>query len=72
MRKIATVITAVTLLALGSAMAQAQGLQAHALAKAAQNFTPVQNAACQGPGRWCGPGYVRQCGPYRCWCRPCF
>lgn len=35
------------------------------------NFTPIEKAACQGWGRWCGPGYVRACGPYRCWCRPC-
>ncbi|MEK4035481.1 hypothetical protein WOC76_06160 [Methylocystis sp. IM3] len=37
----------------------------------ARNFTPIEEAACQGWGRWCPPGYVRACGPYRCWCRPC-
>lgn len=36
-----------------------------------QNYTPIETAACQGWGRWCPPGYVRACGPYRCWCRPC-
>jgi hypothetical protein len=37
-----------------------------------QNSTPiVKQVACQGPGPYCGPGYVRACGPYRCWCRPC-
>ena len=35
------------------------------------NTTPRQEAACQGWGRFCPPGYVRRCGPYRCWCRPC-
>jgi hypothetical protein len=38
---------------------------------AVENFTPIEKAACQGWGPWCGPGFVRACGPYRCWCRPC-
>ena len=21
---------------------------------------------------YCPPGYTRACGPYRCWCRPCY
>ena len=37
-----------------------------------QNATPIKEAACRGFGRWCGPGFVRACGPYRCWCRPCY
>ena len=43
-----------------------------ALAGQAQNFTPVEKAAC-GPhwGRWCGPWHHRVCGRYRCWCAPC-
>ena len=38
-----------------------------------QNATPiVQQAACQGYGLRCGPGFTWTCGPYgRCWCRPC-
>ncbi|WP_457795781.1 hypothetical protein [Methylocystis sp. S23] len=36
-----------------------------------QSYTPIEKAACQGWGRWCPPGFVRACGPYRCWCRPC-
>jgi hypothetical protein len=35
------------------------------------NYSLKQDAACQGWGRYCGPGFVRTCGPYRCWCRPC-
>ncbi len=35
------------------------------------NLSLKRDAACQGPGRWCGPGFVRACGPFRCWCRPC-
>jgi hypothetical protein len=40
---------------------------------AAQNYTPIEKAAC-GPhrGRWCGPFHHRVCGPRgRCWCAPC-
>ena len=39
----------------------------------AQNFTPIEKAAC-GPfwGRWCGPFHRRVCGPRdRCWCAHC-
>jgi hypothetical protein len=39
----------------------------------AQNFTPIEKAAC-GPfwGRWCGPFHRRVCGPHgRCWCAHC-
>ncbi len=39
---------------------------------AANVSRPVEGAACRGWGRWCGPGYTRACGPYRCWCRPCW
>jgi hypothetical protein len=43
-----------------------------ALAAQAQNFTPVEKAAC-GPhwGRFCGPFHHRVCGRWRCWCAPC-
>src|ERR1700676_3376966 len=53
-----------------SANAQASaGAGIHALV---QNSTPiVKQVACQGPGPYCGPGYVRACRPYRCGCRPC-
>jgi hypothetical protein len=37
-----------------------------------QNATPIEKAACRGFGRYCPPGFVRACGPYRCWCRPCY
>ena len=54
-----------------SANAQASaGAGIHALV---QNATPiVKQAACRGWGPYCGPGYIRACGPYRCWCRPCY
>jgi hypothetical protein len=43
-----------------------------ALAGQAQNFTPVEKAAC-GPhwGRFCGPFHHRVSGRWRCWCAPC-
>ena len=37
-----------------------------------QNASPIEKAACRGPGRFCPTGFVRACGPYRCWCRPCY
>jgi len=54
-----------------SANAQASaGAGIHALV---QNSTPiVKPVACQGWGPYCPPGFVRACGPYRCWCRPCY
>ena len=36
------------------------------------NYTPRHQVACQGWGPYCGPGFVRTCGRWRCWCRPCF
>jgi hypothetical protein len=38
---------------------------------ATKNFSPVENAACNGWGTRCPPGYVWRCGPVRCACRPC-
>ena len=32
---------------------------------------PVQRAACGGPGPYCPAGFIRRCGPHRCWCAPC-
>lgn len=34
---------------------------------------PVRLAACNGTtgGAGCGPGYIRRCNAYRCWCGPC-
>ena len=52
-----------------AAAAPAEG--AGAFSSALKAMTPIKPAACQGWGPFCGPGYVRACGPYRCWCRPC-
>ena len=44
------------------------------LPAAAQNFSPIEKAAC-GPfrGAHCGPYHHWVCGPYghRCWCARC-
>jgi hypothetical protein len=71
-----TMTLAATALMVGSmaltANAQTQRLGAGLHAQV-QNATPiVTQAACQGFGPRCGPGYTWTCGPYgRCWCRPC-
>ncbi len=55
-----------------SASAQTQSAGASSM-QALKNATPVvTQAACRGFGPYCPPGYVRACGPYRCWCRPCY
>lgn len=74
MKKLTLTLAAATLV-LGSmvmgasAQTQAGAASIHALS----NATPiVKQAACRGFGPYCPPGYVRACGPYRCWCRPCY
>ena len=74
MRKLAfTVLAAAAILLINSIgwSASATTLTGAAIPDAARNFSPIKETACRGYGRWCGPGYVRACGPYRCWCRPC-
>ena len=75
MRKLSTAIVATILLLAGLAFtAQAQTWRGSTgLQGAAQNFTPIQRAACGGRwGPWCPPGRHRVCGPRgRCWCAPC-
>ncbi len=75
MRKLTLTLAAATLM-LGSMALQASAQTASGAASVhalAQNATPiVKQAACRGYGPYCGPGYVRACGPYRCFCRPCY
>lgn len=74
MRKFAiTLAVSAAILSLGaiggaSAMVGTGTLNGHP----ALNYTPKHEAACRGFGRWCGPGYVRACNRWRCWCRPCW
>jgi hypothetical protein len=60
-------------LSLGAASAQIQTRGAAGLHAQLQNATPlVRDAACRGFGPYCPPGTTRRCGPYRCWCAPCY
>jgi hypothetical protein len=73
MRKSIVMLTAIFMIGFPVLQAEAQTTRgAASLATTTQNFTPIEKTACRGWGRWCGPGYVRACGPYRCWCRPCY
>jgi hypothetical protein len=71
MRKLTITIAASTILAMMTMSANALTGPNSSKALAEANYTPRHEAACQGPGPFCGPGFVRACGPYRCWCRPC-
>jgi hypothetical protein len=78
MRRLVVTLFAITAILLAGALAFKADAQtsrgAAAIPAQAQNFTPIEKAAC-GPfrGRWCGPFHHRVCGPYgrRCWCAPC-
>lgn len=74
MRKLAvTVVAAATMLLAGSLACKADPAWSTgtAIPKAAKNFSPIQEAACQGAGPHCPPGFTWTCGGGRCWCRPC-
>lgn len=73
MRKLALTLTAAAL-ALGTMVMAANAAQvpsASSFHAQIKNATPLTETACRGFGRYCPPGFVRACGPYRCWCRPC-
>jgi hypothetical protein len=74
MRKFAMTVAAAAVV-LGAtafaANAQAQYPGAGGFHAQIKNATPIEKAACQGWGPYCGPGYTRVCGPYGCRCRPC-
>jgi hypothetical protein len=77
MRKLGIILGVSALMMFAGAFAwqaEAATLQgAGSISSAAKNFTPIQRAACDGRwGPFCPPGRVRVCGPYRCWCRPCW
>jgi hypothetical protein len=66
-----TIVSAAMVLLAGAAQAETWRGAAN-VGSAAGNFTPIQPAACRGPGPFCGPGFTRVCGRWRCWCRPCW
>jgi hypothetical protein len=78
MRKLLVILFAITAMLLAGALsfkADAQTSRGAATITAqAQNFTPIEKAAC-GPfrGRFCGPYHHWVCGPYgrHCWCAHC-
>jgi len=41
------------------------------LPAAAKNYSPIENTACYGWGRYCPPGYRWVCAN-KCKCRPCW
>jgi hypothetical protein len=68
-----TLTLAAAALALGAMALSANAQQFGAGHAQLQNATPViQHVACGGFGPYCPPGFTRACGPYRCWCRPCY
>jgi hypothetical protein len=72
MGKITMTLAAAIFVVGSTAVANAQTQGASSLNAQAQNATMIHKAACGGWGRWCPPGSVRRCGPYRCWCAPCW
>jgi hypothetical protein len=76
MRRVAIALAGTAALMIGGAFISGASAQIErgpaALAGQAQNFTPVEKAAC-GPywGRFCGPFHHRVCGRWHCWCAPC-
>ena len=74
MRKILVTLAATTTILLAATLTgDAQTSRAAATLPAqAQNFTPIEKAAC-GPhrGRWCGWYHHRVCRHGHCWCAPC-
>ena len=77
MNKLAITVAAAALMLgamAGTADAQTQSAGAGSVHALTRNMTPiVKEAACNGFwGPWCPPGRHRVCGPYRCWCAPCW
>ena len=73
MRKITLTLAAAIFVVGSMSLANAQTQGASSLNAQAQNATIIHKAACNGFwGRWCPPGRHRVCGPYRCWCAPCW
>jgi len=76
MRKLMFTVTAMSAILFTGSLAWQAAAQttrgAASIGIAAQNFTPIEKAAC-GPywGRHCGPFHHWVCGPYRCWCARC-
>ena len=76
MRRVGIALAGTAALMIGTALISGANAQIErgpaALSGRAQNFTPIEKAAC-GPhwGRFCGPFHHRVCGRWHCWCAPC-
>jgi hypothetical protein len=70
-----TLAALAAILLAGSYAMQAQAQTSRGAANitgAAQNFTPIEKAACgPHPGEYCGPWHRRVCRYGRCWCAHC-
>ena len=75
MRRLTMTLTAAALI-LGTmavgANAQTQSSGAASFHAQVKNATQLKEAACRGFGPLCLRGFIRACGPFRCWCRPCY
>lgn len=62
-----------TLGLVGAAAWRAEAVTLSAMPAPVDVAKPVQPAACNGPGRYCGPRHHWVCGPYghHCWCAHC-
>jgi hypothetical protein len=78
MRKLMVTLTMTAAILFAGAFAwkaeAATWLEKAGLRAAAENYTPIEKAACWGWGPHCGPGWHWVCGPYgqRCWCARCW
>jgi hypothetical protein len=74
MRKLVIILTlaaAAVFTGLLTFTADAQTWKRGAAGLAAQNFTPVEKAACWGWGARCPPGRTWVCRWGNCWCARC-
>jgi hypothetical protein len=78
MRKLVITISTIAAVLLAGSLAwkadAAIWLEKAHMRAAADNYTPIQKAACYGWGPHCGPGFRWVCGYYgrRCWCQRCW
>jgi hypothetical protein len=73
MRKVALALAAAALLLFAGSFAwkaDATGVGTPDFARAAKNYSPVDQIACRYDA-FCQPGYVMVCRLFDCWCARC-